>query len=93
MKYFYYLYYKMGVSNNRKAQQKYEQIIPKVNRNPKIEKEATFDATTDTKPIIPKKEIDNLFLYESAICKIKFESLKNGQIKDGVGTGFFFRNK
>ena len=79
----------MGISGDMKDQQKYGQTIPKVNQNPIIEKEATFDATTNTKPIIPKKEIDNLFLYESAICKIKFKALKDGQIKDGIGTGFF----
>ena len=36
-----------------------------------------------------KKEIDELYSYESAICKIKIQYIENGQIKEGLGTGCF----
>ena len=55
--------------------------IPKVNEFPIIKKEAVLDARA--KPMA-KNEVDELYLYESAICKIKFKTFK-----DGIGTGFF----
>ena len=42
----------------------------------------------DSMPIA-KSELDNLYCYESATCKIKFQILKNGELKDGLGSGFF----
>ena len=36
-----------------------------------------------------KKELDDLYSYESAICKIEFETIKDGKKVNGVGTGFF----
>ena len=36
-----------------------------------------------------KEELEELYFYESAICKIKFKALINGQLLDGLGTGFF----
>ena len=39
--------------------------------------------------LIAKKETDELYSYESAICKIKIQNIKNGEITYGVGTGFF----
>ena len=36
-----------------------------------------------------KNETDELYSYESAVCKIKFKVYENGQIKDSIGTGFF----
>ena len=36
-----------------------------------------------------KSEIDELYSYDSAMCKIKCKILEEGQIIDGFGTGFF----
>ena len=60
--------------------------ILKVNKAHIIKKEALLEARA--KPMT-KNEIDELYLYESAICRIKFQNLKNGQIVEGSGTGFF----
>ena len=49
-----------------------------------IEKQSKFGAS----PTL-KKEIDSLFSYDSAICKIEFKAEENGKIEDGLGTGFF----
>ena len=56
------------------------------NEFPIIKKEGLID--THAKPMT-KDETDDLYSYESAICKIKFKTFKDGQIKDGIGTGFF----
>ena len=57
-----------------------------INKIPIIKKEALLEARA--KPMT-KNEIDELYSYESAICRIKFQNLKNGQILEGSGTGFF----
>ena len=51
-----------------------------------IQKEGMYDIQIAPKT---KKEIDELYSYESALCKIRFETLKNGEKAYGVGTGFF----
>ena len=38
---------------------------------------------------IAKNEIDELYSYEPALCKLKFEVLKNGEKIKAFGTGFF----
>ena len=38
---------------------------------------------------VTKAEIDKLYEYESALCKIKFQAIKNGQKVNAIGTGFF----
>ena len=60
--------------------------VSKVNEFYKIEKEALIYGKA--KPMT-KNEIDELYSYESAVCKIKFKVYENGQIKDSIGTGFF----
>ena len=60
--------------------------ILKVNEFSKIKKETIFYGRA--KPM-NKNEIDDLYSYESAICKIKFKAFEDGQIKEGIGTGFF----
>ena len=65
----------MGASSSRKSSQSNEGI-----------KKAVFEKRTD---LISKNEIDELYTYESAICKIRVETLKNGEKKVNFGTGFF----
>ena len=36
-----------------------------------------------------KSELIELYSYESALCKIKYKIVKNGQTIDAYGTGFF----
>ena len=62
------------------------QINNKVNEFPSIKKEVGLEG--HAKPQT-KDEIDELYLYESAICKIKFKTFENGEVKDCFGTGFF----
>ena len=47
-----------------------------------------YNVETHANPII-KEELDELYSYESALCKIKFEILINGELNQGIGTGFF----
>ena len=58
---------------------------PNVNKEV-IKKEYVDEDQTDP---ISKNEIDELYTYESAICKIRVETLKNGEKKVNFGTGFF----
>ena len=39
-----------------------------------------------------KNEIDELYSYETAICRIKLQNLDNEEIIEGSGTGFFLWN-
>ena len=52
----------------------------------KPKKEVLLD---DRGGLIAKKETDELYSYESAICKIKIQNIENGKIKNGLGTGCF----
>ena len=36
-----------------------------------------------------KNEVDDLYSYESAICRITFETIQDGIELKGLGTGFF----
>jgi len=54
--------------------------------NTKIHQQACFPSNTK---VLTKKEIDELYTYESALCKIKFQTIKDGKIYNGFGTGFF----
>ena len=49
-----------------------------------IKKEDAFNGD----PLM-EDETEELLLYKPAICKIKFEILENGEIKEKIGTGFF----
>ena len=40
-----------------------------------------------------KKEIDELYVYESAVCKINFETLEKDGLVPSIGTGFFCKIK
>jgi len=51
-----------------------------------IKKQGLLDGRA--KPMT-KEEIDDLYSNASAICKIKFKYIKNGNIHEGIGTGFF----
>ena len=66
--------------------QKQVNNISKFNQFPIIKKEALLETRANP---MTKDETDELYSYESAICKIKFQTIINGQIKDGIGTGFF----
>ena len=66
--------------------QKQVNNISKFNQFPIIKKEALLETRANP---MTKDEMDELYSYESAICKIKFQTIINGQIKDGIGTGFF----
>ena len=72
------------VPTNPNIIQKQIKNIPIVNQSSSIKKEAILD-----KKPMTKNETDELYSYESAICKINFKTIKNGEIKDGKGTGFF----
>ena len=52
---------------------------------PKIKKEVLLE---NIKPMT-KNEIDELYSYETAICRIKLQNLENEEIIEGSGTGFF----
>ena len=52
----------------------------------KTEKEVTIN--TQANPPT-KNELDELYSYESAICKIEFKTIKDGKIVDSSGIGFF----
>ena len=67
-------------------QNKINNILKITNHFPSQKKEALLAARA--KPMT-KNEIDELYSYESAICKIKYKTLKNGKIIDAFGTGFF----
>ena len=54
--------------------------------NTKIQQQACFPSNTK---VLTKKEIDELYTYESALCKIKLQTIKDGKIYNGFGTGFF----
>ena len=58
----------------------------KINDEIKIEKEAIM--SSHAKPAT-KNELDDLYSYESALCKINFKGKKDGKIANGLGTGFF----
>ena len=60
--------------------------ISRDNKNPTIKKEGGLDTHADP---MTKEEIDELYEYEPAICKMRFKVFKNGEIRDGIGTGFF----
>ena len=45
--------------------------------------------TKDSCPIINKDEIDELYRYESSICKIVYEITEKGKKEKKSGTGFF----
>ncbi len=51
-----------------------------------LKKEVLLD---DRGGLIAKKETDELYSYESAICKNKIQNIENGKIKYGLGTGCF----
>ena len=53
-------------------------------QNQYIKKEVDFESSP-----IDINEIKELYSNEPAICKIRFEVLKDGEIKNGLGTGFF----
>ena len=53
--------------------------------NPKV-KQACFPSNAK---ILTKKEIDKLYEYESALCKINFQTIKDGKVVNAIGTGFF----
>ena len=38
-----------------------------------------------------KKEMEDLYSYESAVCKINFKIKNEGQILNCFGTGFFLK--
>ena len=73
------------VMGNQLIQQK-SKNAPKINEFSKISKEAVLYGRA--KPM-NQSETEDLYSYESAICKIKFKTLEKGQIKNGIGTGFF----
>ena len=84
----------MGMSNSssKKKEDESNKITQKRNgesrqNENKVEiiKEADLGAGT---PII-KNESDELYSYEPALCKIEFETLKDGKKVKGFGTGFF----
>ena len=52
----------------------------------KIKKEVVFE--TQSNPMT-KSEIDELYLYEPATCKIRFKTLLEGKKVNCLGTGFF----
>ena len=52
----------------------------------KLKEQACFPSNAK---ILTKAEIDKLYEYESALCKIKFQAIKNGQKVNAIGTGFF----
>ena len=54
--------------------------------NTKIQQQACFPSNSK---VLTKKEVDELYTYESALCKIKFQTIKDGKIFNGFGTGFF----
>ena len=60
--------------------------ISNINKLQLDQKEVLLDKRAG---IWSKKEIDELYSYESAICKIKIQYIENGQIKEGLGTGCF----
>ena len=51
-----------------------------------IKKELIFMSSVEP---IKKNEIVDLYSNESALCKIEFETLKDGKPTKGIGTGFF----
>ena len=51
-----------------------------------IKKEIVFESQTQP---MSEDETLELFSYKHAICKIVFETILDGQIKKGIGTGFF----
>ena len=53
---------------------------------PKIKKEVLLDPNIK---LMTKNEIDELYSYETAICRIKLQNLENEEIIEGSGTGFF----
>ena len=69
--------------------QKQVNNISQINQLPLIEKQCLIDGIKKQSKIMTKDEIDELYSYENAICKIKFKIFINGEIKDGIGTGFF----
>ena len=69
----------MGICDIFKKNEK--EISPKEPKNLKKDNQILSPET--------KKEIDELYTYESAICKIKFQTIKDGEIHNGIGTGFF----
>ncbi len=80
----------MGASaskKSRKTEGESNEGIKRSNVNKEvIKRELVFEEQTDP---ISKNEIDELYRYESAICKIRVETLKNGEKKVNFGTGFF----
>ena len=53
-------------------------------QNQYIKRQVDFDSSP-----MDINEIKELYSNEPAICKISFKVLKDGEIKNGLGTGFF----